>query len=191
MKLEEPHDLFEDDRKPYRWVGLGVLLVVLLGAIGIYLFYSQRQAQKSTNNSTPTGNAQTVQSDPQSAADYVNRGNAYFKKGEYDKAIADYTQAIQLNPGSAEVYYIRGNMYSDIKEYDKALTDYAEATRLDPQNPLVHLNRGMVYRDKGEYEKAIVDYTLAIQIDPTFWKATTIVLLRTTNWERLNCAFWI
>jgi len=30
-----------------------------------------------------------------------NRGNAYYNKGEYDKAISDYNEAIRLTPADA------------------------------------------------------------------------------------------
>jgi len=30
--------------------------------------------------------------------EYLHRGDAYFEKGEYDKAGADYTKAIELDP---------------------------------------------------------------------------------------------
>ena len=36
------------------------------------------------------------------AKDYVNRGNAWQEKGDYDKAIADYNQAIRLEPNNAD-----------------------------------------------------------------------------------------
>ena len=39
---------------------------------------------------------------------YCNRGYAYGKKGDYNRAIADYTQAIELNPNYVEAYNNRG-----------------------------------------------------------------------------------
>lgn len=36
---------------------------------------------------------------------YYNRGFAYYKKGFYDQAIADYEKAIELDPGEAKAYY--------------------------------------------------------------------------------------
>jgi tetratricopeptide (TPR) repeat protein len=44
---------------------------------------------------------------PQTAADYVNRGNASFKKGDLDQAITSYTQAIRLNSGYALAFVNR------------------------------------------------------------------------------------
>jgi tetratricopeptide (TPR) repeat protein len=34
------------------------------------------------------------------AAAFSNRGNAYARKGQYDRAIQDYDQAIRINPSS-------------------------------------------------------------------------------------------
>ena len=63
-------------------------------------------------------NSQSVASDPEVsslqpdqltlAKAYYNRGNAYSKKGEYERAIDDYAKAIQLKPNDANVYYNRG-----------------------------------------------------------------------------------
>ena len=39
---------------------------------------------------------------------YANRGNDYHDKGDYDKAIADYTQSIKLNPSEPATYRNRG-----------------------------------------------------------------------------------
>jgi tetratricopeptide (TPR) repeat protein len=35
---------------------------------------------------------------------YNNRGNAYYKKGQYEKTISDYNTAIEIIPRFAEAY---------------------------------------------------------------------------------------
>ena len=42
------------------------------------------------------------------ATAYTRRGLAYAKKGQHDRAIADYNKAIQINPRLAGTYNNRG-----------------------------------------------------------------------------------
>ena len=66
----------------------------------------------------------------ENAETYYNRGNAYEKKGQYDKAISDFTTAIEINPRHADAYYSRGVVYYYKKEYEKALDDFYKAQKL-------------------------------------------------------------
>ncbi|MDR0456536.1 MAG: tetratricopeptide repeat protein [Treponema sp.] len=109
--------------------------------------------------------------DPSNAYNYHGRGNVYFAKGDYDRAIADYTQTIRLDPkwAGAIVYYQRGNAYSNKYDYDRAIADYSEAIRINPNNNLyAYANRGDAYAHKYDYDRAIADYTQAIRIDPNY-----------------------
>ena len=63
---------------------------------------------------------------------YCNRGVAYEKEGEHDKAIADCTEAIRLNPKLPCVFQ-PGPRLREKDEYDKAIADFTEAIRLDPK----------------------------------------------------------
>jgi len=45
------------------------------------------------------------------AVEYYNRGINYSKKGDTDRAIADYTEAVRLDPKYADAYGNRGNAY--------------------------------------------------------------------------------
>ena len=64
---------------------------------------------------------------------------AYVSKGEYDKAIADYTEAIRLKPDCAEAYkrrgfaYGRGLAYVNNNDDNKAIADFTEAIKLKPR----------------------------------------------------------
>jgi tetratricopeptide (TPR) repeat protein len=68
------------------------------------------------------------------AVAYNNRGLAYYKKGEHDRAIADFTESIALDPNDAEAYYNRGVVYGAKGEFDRAIADYDEVIALNPKN---------------------------------------------------------
>jgi tetratricopeptide (TPR) repeat protein len=52
---------------------------------------------------------EAVRRNPKDAEAYFNRGCEYYDKGDYDRAIADYTEALRLNPNYAYAYNNRGN----------------------------------------------------------------------------------
>ncbi len=58
-----------------------------------------------------------------SAEDYVDRGNERYNKGDYDGAMADYSEAIQLNPQNPDVYYKRGRAYNRQRNHKAAIAD--------------------------------------------------------------------
>jgi tetratricopeptide (TPR) repeat protein len=48
------------------------------------------------------------------------KGNTYYNKGEYDKAIASYEKAITLNPDDATAFYNLGVIYFQKSEFEKS-----------------------------------------------------------------------
>jgi S1-C subfamily serine protease len=101
-----------------------------------------------------------------SAFTYLERGKAWRKKGEYDKAINDFDEAIRLEPKNSSAYYNRGFAWHLKKVNDKAIKDYDEAIRLDPTNAFYYCFRGDVWFAKMEFDIAIGDYNAAIRLDP-------------------------
>ena len=108
--------------------------------------------------------------DHELAVEYYNRGVRYAKDGDYDRAIADYTDAIRLDPKYADAYGNRGNAYRDKHDLDRAIAEYNEALEIRP-GAIDYFNRGNAYYVKQDYERAIADYTQAIRLDPTFARA--------------------
>jgi len=103
--------------------------------------------------------------DPDFSTAYNNRGLAYYDKGDYDRAIADYDQAIQLEP-DATTYYSRGLAYYYKGDYDRAIADYDQAIKLKPDYAIAYRSRGRAYRKKGDYDRAIADLNQAIALAP-------------------------
>jgi tetratricopeptide (TPR) repeat protein len=101
---------------------------------------------------------------PKSASGYQIRAGVYENIGDYDKAIADYTEAIRLDPKLKEAYEKRAALYKEHKgDYGKAIADYTEVIRLDPDD-MKYFNRAEAYEHKGDHDKAIADYTEAIRL---------------------------
>ncbi len=70
-----------------------------------------------------------------------DRGLAFEKNGEYDRAIESYGKAIAALPSSV-AYYNRGNVYVRLQRYDQAVQDYRKAIELDPQYTEAYCNIG-------------------------------------------------
>jgi|688.fasta_scaffold75404_2 tetratricopeptide (TPR) repeat protein len=92
---------------------------------------------------------------------YVNRGNAYTRSKQYDKALADYNSATHHDHGSGFAYVDRGRFYQFRNRIDLALSDYTKAISMQPTGFVFDL-RGKAYSAKGLRKKAIADFSRAI-----------------------------
>jgi PQQ-dependent catabolism-associated CXXCW motif protein len=104
--------------------------------------------------------------DPSNATAFTNRGLAYSRKGELDKAFQDFGQAIRLDPKNAVMFSNRGVAFADKGEYDHAIEDFDQALQLNPNEFDVYLARGHAYQQKGDRDHAAVDYNKALSLAP-------------------------
>lgn len=100
------------------------------------------------------------------ASIHFYRGNSFYEKGEWSKAIEAYNESIRLNPNSASAFNNRGIAKRKQRNLDGAIADYDEAIRLDPNDADVLANRGNAKDEKGDLDGAIADYDEAIRLDP-------------------------
>lgn len=112
-----------------------------------------------------------VKSGSVDARTYYHRGNSYFDKGNYEKAIENYNMAIILNPHFSEAYFSRALAYYYLKNYDRAISDYKKALELDPNNPVIYNNLGDAYYRKQDFDTAIEMYDKAIELNSKYLKA--------------------
>jgi tetratricopeptide (TPR) repeat protein len=114
---------------------------------------------------------------------YYNRGVVFSKKGETDKAIADFEKVIHLSTGDYDAYAKLGILYGKAGSFSKAIETFDMAIRVKPDYPLSYgnrgyayslvgeSNRGYAYSLVGESEKAIEDFSRAIALDNGYVKA--------------------
>jgi tetratricopeptide (TPR) repeat protein len=109
---------------------------------------------------------QAIRQNPRGAQSYTNRGIEYAKKGDLDRALADFNKAIELNPKDAEAYNNRGIAYRGKGDLDRSLADYKKAIELNPKFAQAYNNRGNAYSDKGDIDRALADYSKAVELQP-------------------------
>jgi tetratricopeptide (TPR) repeat protein len=140
-------------------------------------------------------------STPHTAGTFLDRGITFASRGEYEMAIADFTEAINLDPDMQTAWMLRGRaLYASVSHvisvgenfssvgathtigyemlteekkaiHDRAIADFTQAIRLDQDNAKTYNERGNIYDHKGDYDRAIADYNQAIRLNPDYASA--------------------
>ena len=97
----------------------------------------------------------------EAASAHYNRGLTYAKVGDYNHAVADYTEALRILPQFVAAFCSRGAAYSKMGDYDRAISDYAQAIRIAPDDADAYYDRGLAYEEKGDLAKADLDFAEA------------------------------
>jgi tetratricopeptide (TPR) repeat protein len=95
---------------------------------------------------------------------FFNRAAAFRKKGEFQRAAADYGAVIELYPANVYAYYGRAYSYFYLGDFDRAIADSDRTIQLNPRSWYAYYCRGIAHHKKKEYDQAIADYTRAIQL---------------------------
>jgi len=168
----------------------GALLgfMVLLGASITNCKLSERRTQNAWRDCLKSENAVTqikgcdqllplVRSDEQIATLRLQRGVAYLKLKNYDKAIADFDEVIRLGPNDAVAYALRGSAYQSRGQLGVAVADLERAIQLNPElarevNPqlaAIKFELGRESMKAHNLKGALAEYNDGIRADPTEW----------------------
>jgi len=100
----------------------------------------------------------------QSAAGYVEEGEALLGADDYAGAIAAFTQALALDDTLVRAYVGRGQSYWLQDEYEQALADLNQAIALTTEDADAYAIRGAVYTSLGEYDTALQDFNQSLTL---------------------------
>jgi tetratricopeptide (TPR) repeat protein len=95
--------------------------------------------------------------DPFDAKFFCIRGYEFLEKGEYDKAIIDFSKAIMFNPLCGPMYGIRAMAYFEKKEFDNAIDDFTSAINLWEPNRFLYHGRALAFQAQGKNAEAQAD----------------------------------
>src|SRR5881392_831928 len=96
------------------------------------------------------------------------RALAFGAKGEYDRAIQDYSIVIERNPRDPVALNNRGVLYEKIRNYDRAIRDFDGAIALNAKYDLAIANRCLTYNRKNQFDRAVEDCSRAIELNPGY-----------------------
>jgi len=111
------------------------------------------------------------------------RGITYARKGDYEKAVEDYTSLITLEPFNMHAIHNRSIAYQRRGDLEMALRLQNQTVTKHPKDARALFLRGSTHRDRGDDIAAIKDFDEAIRLLPNriagFYTARAMSLHRT------------
>ncbi|GCF11829.1 tetratricopeptide repeat protein [Dictyobacter arantiisoli] len=98
-------------------------------------------------------------------SEYNKRGADYAVSGEYQRALAEFSQAILIQPQEASSYYNRALVYRSLSDYQQALVDLQQVLTLLPTYALAYYQRGITYYLLCDNRRAIHDFSTALALN--------------------------
>ncbi|GLU08912.1 hypothetical protein SLE2022_257960 [Rubroshorea leprosula] len=95
-----------------------------------------------------------------------DKGNEFFKAGNYLKAAALYTQAIKQDPSNPTLYSNRAAAFLNLVKLNKALADAETTITLNPQWEKGYFRKGCVLEAMERYDDALAAFQTALQYSP-------------------------
>ncbi|XP_040571764.1 uncharacterized protein [Lepeophtheirus salmonis] len=95
-----------------------------------------------------------------------DKGNEFFKKGEYQRAVDCYTEGLKCDPKSAILAANRGMALLKLNREKEAEKDCTLAIMLDPNYAKAYIRRAYARSGLKRYSDAINDYEKVLQIEP-------------------------
>jgi stress-induced-phosphoprotein 1 len=105
--------------------------------------------------------------DPEKAEAEKERGNEFFKVGDFSQAVKHYTEAIARNPDDPKLYSNRAACYTKLAAFDLGLKDCEMCTKLDEKFIKGWIRKGKILQGMQNSSQALAAYQRALEIDPT------------------------
>lgn len=117
-----------------------------------------------------------------------DQGISFARKGENERALAEFEKALALSPDFVRAFFNRGLVYMRMRHYDQAIVEFGKVIEIGNKNAgaqkireatyvpkklyaQVYFNRGTAHLNRAVYDLAIADFTTALRIDPKLSRA--------------------
>jgi len=102
-----------------------------------------------------------------SAESFKEKGNEFFKKGDYEKAIENYTYATEMDPKNHVFMTNRSLCYAQMKNWAKSLRDADKAVALKADWEKGWYRRGVALSNLEKYEEAMTAFQKCQDLNPS------------------------
>lgn len=120
------------------------------------MYYLRAQIEQSLGNGAAelADLDKAVEVDPKNPDPYMWRLDAFLRRQEYDRALAEISHAIDLEP-TAMRYYYRSTLQVGLGHYAEGEADAREAIRLAPDQADGYAVLAQVFFEQGQYPPAL------------------------------------
>jgi tetratricopeptide (TPR) repeat protein len=154
--------LAKDGFSHYPLIFLGLLVCVSLISL---FFLSPDPAAQCSPNVAYLNCERPVAQQPQEIS-YRDRGRAYLRMGETERAINDFDEALRRDPRDSETLLNRAKAFRTLGQIYKAEADYEAVIKLGDRVADAYFGRGVMYVESGAYSHALIEFTRAIDLAP-------------------------
>ena len=111
---------------------------------------------------------------------YTDDGIELVYKGEFNKAIENFTKSIELKNDWEIPYFYRAVSYQALEEFDNAMIDYSKALSINDRMTDAYYNKAKIALSRKDIpnpdiNKAIEDLNKALELDEKFVDALFVM----------------
>jgi tetratricopeptide (TPR) repeat protein len=114
-----------------------------------------------------------LQSDPDNAGLHDDLALLSVEAGDFEAALAEFSQSLRLRPDLAAAHYNVGNALLLLRRFDEAETHFRAAIDRSPDYKLaqqglalVHYNLGVLRQQQKQFDAALAEYREALRMSP-------------------------
>ena len=97
---------------------------------------------------------------------FMQQGEVYMRKSEFEKAVAVYSRVIAIDPGFAEGWNRRATIYYLMGEYDLSTEDVKEVLALEPRHFGALSGQGLICLRQDKPEQSLKYFKQSLEVNP-------------------------
>ena len=141
---------------------------LLLAAAFLFMVSTPARAEFKTREAAEAAireQDQLIAKEPQRAAHYVQRAEAYYLLNDLQRAIDDFSSALRLDPQQDAAYFGRGMALARLGFLDAGIADLGVYIQRHPDSTVAYTKRGVRNIWKGDLGAAEQDLKRAVELD--------------------------
>jgi len=134
------------------------------GASAFQSSQAQQALMRLTNRSS--GSRSSSSATAQEIAAWMKRGDSYYKKKQFSRAIEQYKKVLQVAPSNKTAHYDLGLAYYSTRKYSAAQKSYIQALRIDPRDANARYMLVLTYAKQRKWNDADREAKALKVVDP-------------------------